>query len=55
MWEKIRAEFVEMDPYGTGYVSIEEFQEVLRELCVQLQDYELEALTEKFLDTSDGR
>lgn len=44
-----------MDPYNTGFVSREEYQEVLRELCVQLSDYELEALTNKFDLKKDGR
>lgn len=55
MWERLRMEFTDMDPYNTGFVSREEFQEVLRELCVQLSDYELEALTNKFDLKKDGR
>lgn len=55
MWEDLRKEFVEMDPYGTGYVSKEEFRDVLTELCVHLSEYELDLLTRKFEVGTDGR
>ena len=55
MWEDLRKEFVDMDPYGTGYVSKEEFRDVLTELCVHLSEYELNLLTRKFEIGADGR
>ena len=55
MWEDLRKEFVTMDPYGTGFVSKEEFREVLTELCVHLSEYELNMLSNKFDITRDGR
>ena len=44
-----------MDPYGTGYVSKEEYKDVLTELCVHLSDYEINMLCEKFDIKNDGR
>ena len=44
-----------MDPYGTGFVSKEEFRDILTELCVHLSEYELNLLTRKFEVGSDGR
>ncbi|PAA52594.1 hypothetical protein BOX15_Mlig033909g1 [Macrostomum lignano] len=55
LWDQLRDEFVSMDPYGTGCISREEFQEVLKELAIQLTDYELNRLTDKFTQKSDGR
>ena len=55
MWEDLRKEFVQMDPYGTGYVAPDEFKDVLQELCVHLSEYELNMLTSKFSIGSDGR
>ena len=54
MWEDLRREFMEMDPYKTGAVSAEEFRNVLSELCVHLNNFELNVLTRKFM-TSDDR
>lgn len=54
LWEDLRREFVAMDPYGTGCVSREEFQDVMSELCVHLSDYELKMLTRKFTVPGDG-
>ena len=54
MWEDLRREFMEMDPYKTGAVSAEEFRNVLSELCVHLNNFELNMLTRKFM-TSDDR
>ena len=45
---------MEMDPYKTGAVSAEEFRNVLSELCVHLNNFELNMLTRKFM-TSDDR
>ena len=55
MWEELRREFVGMDPYGTGFVSQEEFRDVLTELCVHLTAHELDMLTNKFDVKKDGR
>lgn len=55
MWEDLRREFIEMDPYGTGFVSTAEFRDVLQELCIHLSDYELQMLTNKFEIKKDGR
>ncbi|KAJ8318169.1 hypothetical protein KUTeg_003260 [Tegillarca granosa] len=55
MWEDLRKEFVGMDPYGTGFVSKEEFRDVLTELCVHLSDVEINLLCQKFELRNDGR
>ena len=54
MWENLKKEFLDMDPYRTGAISAEEFRTVLSELCVNLNNYELDMLTRKFM-TSDNR
>ncbi|XP_077999318.1 EF-hand calcium-binding domain-containing protein 6-like [Glandiceps talaboti] len=55
MWDDLRREFLELDSYGTGYVSRTEFRDILQELCVQLNEYELEMLCRKFDSKRDGR
>ena len=55
MWEPLRRDFVEMDPYRTGFVTREEFSDVLRELCVHLTDKEVELISDKFDTNTDGR
>ena len=51
----LQMEFEEMDPYRTGFVSPEEFKEVLMTLCSQLDEYECEVLARKFDVNRDGR
>jgi Ca2+-binding EF-hand superfamily protein len=55
MWDDLRKEFLGLDVYGTGFVSKEEFRDVLQELCVHLSPYELDALCSKFEIKHDGR
>jgi len=55
LWEDLRREFVEMDPYHTGFVSRDEFRDVLMELCVHLTNYEAEIIATKFDTNNDGR
>ncbi|XP_038061355.1 EF-hand calcium-binding domain-containing protein 6-like [Patiria miniata] len=55
MWDDLRKEFLGLDVYGTGFVSKEEFRDVLQELCVHLSAYELDALSSKFEINHDGR
>ncbi|CAL1548413.1 unnamed protein product [Lymnaea stagnalis] len=55
LWDDLRLEFTNMDPYNTGHVTKEEFRDVLTELCVNLSNYELEQLICKFEVKNDGR
>ncbi|XP_033124539.1 EF-hand calcium-binding domain-containing protein 6-like [Anneissia japonica] len=54
-WNDLRNEFLGLDPYATGYITKEEFRDVLQELCVQLNNYELDMLCRKFDVNKDGR
>ncbi|KAJ8023054.1 EF-hand calcium-binding domain-containing protein 6 [Holothuria leucospilota] len=54
-WDDLRKEFLELDRFGTGFISQEEFREVLTELCVHLNYYELDMLCKKFDTNNDGR
>ncbi|XP_073498707.1 EF-hand calcium-binding domain-containing protein 6-like isoform X2 [Phyllobates terribilis] len=55
LWDDLRREFEDLDPYQTGFVSKEEFKDLLSELCVHLNDYEREMLSKKFQSNGDGR
>ncbi|XP_056593749.1 EF-hand calcium-binding domain-containing protein 6 isoform X1 [Triplophysa dalaica] len=48
-------EFSEMDFAGTGFVSSEEFKEILMNLCVLLSQHECDVLAKKFDINNDGR
>ncbi|KAK9980760.1 hypothetical protein ABG768_000349 [Culter alburnus] len=47
-------EFSEMDFSGTGFVSSDEFKEILMNLCVHLSQYECDLLARKFDINNDG-
>ncbi|XP_051746043.1 EF-hand calcium-binding domain-containing protein 6 [Ctenopharyngodon idella] len=47
-------EFSEMDFSGTGFVSSDEFKEILMSLCVHLSQYECDLLARKFDINNDG-
>ncbi|KAM4052574.1 EF-hand calcium-binding domain-containing protein 6-like isoform 2-T2 [Anomaloglossus baeobatrachus] len=55
LWDDLRREFQDLDPYQTGFVSKEEFKDLLSELCIHLNDYEREMLSKKFQSNGDGR
>ncbi|XP_053556230.1 EF-hand calcium-binding domain-containing protein 6-like [Bombina bombina] len=55
LWDDLHREFEDLDPYRTGFVSKEEFKDILNELCVHLNNYECEMLTKKFETRGDGR
>ncbi|XP_038256136.1 EF-hand calcium-binding domain-containing protein 6-like isoform X2 [Dermochelys coriacea] len=55
LWDDLKKEFEELDPYHTGFVSKEEFKDILTELCVHLNEYECEMLGQKFESNGDGR
>ncbi|XP_075705752.1 EF-hand calcium-binding domain-containing protein 6-like [Rhinoderma darwinii] len=55
LWDDLRREFEDLDPYHTGFVSKEEFKDLLSELCIHLNDYEREMLAKKFESNGDGR
>ncbi|XP_075786420.1 EF-hand calcium-binding domain-containing protein 6-like isoform X4 [Pelodiscus sinensis] len=54
-WDDLQKEFEELDPNHTGFISKEEFKDILTELCVHLNEYECEMLGKKFESNGDGR
>uniref|UniRef100_A0A452HGW1 EF-hand domain-containing protein n=1 Tax=Gopherus agassizii TaxID=38772 RepID=A0A452HGW1_9SAUR len=54
LWDDLKKEFEELDPYHTGFVSKKEFKDILTELCVDLNEYECEMLGQKFESNGDG-
>ncbi|MBN3301785.1 EFCB6 protein, partial [Amia calva] len=55
LFEDLQKEFEDLDPYQTGFVSKEEFKDILTELCVHLNEYECDLLEKKFEINGDGR
>ncbi|XP_067838234.1 EF-hand calcium-binding domain-containing protein 6 [Heptranchias perlo] len=55
LWDDLRKQFQELDLYRTGFVSKEEFKDILTELCMHLNEYECEMLAKKFEINGDGR
>ncbi|XP_025063845.1 EF-hand calcium-binding domain-containing protein 6-like [Alligator sinensis] len=54
LWDVLKKEFEELDPQHTGFVTKEEFKDILTELCVHLNEYECEMLGKKFESDGDG-
>ena len=51
----LKRTFQDMDPYYTGYLLREEFEEVLGELCPELNKPEMDAICAKYENPADGR
>ena len=54
-WDQVRSEMKYLDPHGTGFVSYQQFKNVLTELQVELDPHELKVLCEKFDTARDNR
>ncbi|XP_036372520.1 EF-hand calcium-binding domain-containing protein 6 [Megalops cyprinoides] len=54
-FHELQSEFEGLDPYRTGFVSQEEFKDILMRLCVHLNQYECDVLQRKFDINHDGR
>ncbi len=54
-WDELRREFTELDPYRTGYVQSDEFDDILSELCPSVNQEDLETLKVRFQSKNDSR
>ena len=54
-WDRLRREFAELDPYRTGYVQPEEFDDVLSELCPAVNQEDLYLIKSKLHTQHDPR
>ncbi|XP_032219247.2 EF-hand calcium-binding domain-containing protein 6 [Nematostella vectensis] len=54
-WDRLRGEFAAADPNNAGFVSREAFKEILQDLCIELTDYELSHVTNKFDPKNENR
>jgi Ca2+-binding EF-hand superfamily protein len=54
-WDELRREFTELDPYRTGYVQSDEFNDVLSELWSSINEEELDMLKYRFQTKNDSR
>ncbi|UJR11717.1 hypothetical protein I4U23_015898 [Adineta vaga] len=54
-WDRLRREFAELDPYRTGYVQPEEFDDVLTELCQAINQEDLYLIKSKLQTQHDPR
>ncbi|KAJ8383446.1 hypothetical protein AAFF_G00220420 [Aldrovandia affinis] len=55
LFQDLQSEFEDLDPYRTGFVSQEEFRDILTSLVVHLNQYECDVLGRKFDINHDGR
>ena len=51
----MKRSYSEIDPYHTNYCLRDEFEEILRELCPELNDEEMEYIVAKNENPNDGR
>ncbi|CAF0760256.1 unnamed protein product [Brachionus calyciflorus] len=55
-FEILKRSFKEIDPYGTNYLLRDEFEEILRELCPELNNQEMDFIFAKYANPDgDGR
>ena len=54
-WNELKDEFLHFDPYQTGFIQTEEFDEILTDLCPAVNDEDLLNLREKFQNKNDSR
>lgn len=54
-YEVLRRTFLEIDPYHTNYLLRDEFEEILTDLCPELNKEEMEFICSKYENTVDGR
>ncbi|CAF3437010.1 unnamed protein product, partial [Rotaria sp. Silwood2] len=43
-WDQLRKEFTQLDPYRTGYVQSDEFDDILTELCPQVNQEDIDMI-----------
>ena len=54
-FDALKRSFQEIDPYFTNYLLREEFEEILKELCPELNKQEMEYICAKHENKTDGR
>ncbi|CAF1342560.1 unnamed protein product [Rotaria magnacalcarata] len=54
-WDQLRKEFAQLDPYKTGFVQSDEFDEILTELCSSVNQDDLDMLKYRFETKHDSR
>jgi hypothetical protein len=54
-WDQLRREFAELDPYRTGYVQPEEFDDILTELCPAVNQQDLNLIKSRLQTRNDSR
>ncbi|UJR34858.1 hypothetical protein I4U23_027637 [Adineta vaga] len=54
-WENLRREFVQIDPYRTGFVHSEEFDEIIIEFCPSIVQQDLDLLKKDYQNINDSR
>ncbi len=52
-WDQLRKEFTQLDPYRTGYVQSEEFDDISTELCPAVNQEDLDMLKFRFQTQHD--
>jgi Ca2+-binding EF-hand superfamily protein len=51
----LKRSYNEIDPHQTGYVLRDEFEEILRELCPELNEQEMEYICSKHENQANSR
>ncbi|CAF1077134.1 unnamed protein product [Rotaria sordida] len=54
-WDQLRQEFTQLDPYRTGYLQSDEFDDILTELCPSVNQEDLDMLKFRFQTEYDSR
>lgn len=54
-WDELRQEFTQLDPYRTGFIQSDEFDEILTELCPAVNQEDLDIIKFRFQTKDDLR
>ena len=54
-WNELRREFLQLDPYRTGFIQSEEFDEIINELCPAGNQEDRHRFKDKFQTKTDSR
>ncbi len=54
-WDQLRREFTQLDPFRTGFIQSDEFDDILMELCPAVNQEDLDMLKSRFQTKNDQR
>ena len=54
-FDQFQEKFISMDPYHTGFITAEEFSDILKDTCDELEDVDAEEICKAYDTNHDDR